>query len=266
MSPSCEDRRSRLALALGEPRPWEPELEAHVAACAACAAFVERCARAVAALTSLESRVAPGELSAAVEYGFGEAARAERAARALEGLGRLEVPRTLDGKVVASTQAGHRQDRAVEHVSSLSSVPAPAELERAVMASIDPSVSDVPADLRQRVELELNHPELSVGRRLARNLTALAAPSELDERVDWTLRHLDELRPRRALRLVTGGLVAAAASILLWLGTTGGDAPAPERTEFRFKVVEYDSTADLSPFAARLFSSATGGLTDVRRR
>ena len=262
MSPSCEDRRSRIALALGEPRPWDPELEEHVETCSGCAAFVSRSVRAIEALTSLEPLVAPGELSAAVEYGFSEGARAERAARALEQLGRVDVPSALDGKVVASTQAGHRQDRAVEHVSSLPSVPAPAELEQAV---VDLVGGEAPADLQQRVEIEIHHPELSVGRRMARNLSSLEAPSELDERVDWTLRHLDELRPRRTLRLVTGALVAAAASVLLWLGTTG-DTPAPEPTEFSFKVVDYESTADLSPFAASLFSSATGGVTDLGGR
>ena len=50
--------------------------------------------------------------------------------------------------------------------------------------------------------------------------------------------------------------VAAAASVLLWLGTMG-DTPAPEPTEFSFKVVDYESTADLSPFAASPQTSAT---------
>jgi len=94
MNPICQDTRDRL-LESESSASDDASLSAHLAACGECAEFARR-ARQIRASLSQVSRVA--------------------------------APRELDGLVVAATQPGSRQERAVGALSSLARLPAPAEL------------------------------------------------------------------------------------------------------------------------------------------
>ena len=150
MIPSCNDQREELILAASENRELNASQRDHVARCVACRALMARVAASVEAL---------GDLT------------------------RLEAPADLEGRVVASLNAGFREDRSVRHLSTLEKLAAPNELEHSLQVA-----DELEADLFARVEQELLRPEDSVGHRLPRVVDRLEVPAELEQRVAAELR------------------------------------------------------------------------------
>ena len=71
----------------------------------------------------------------------------------LEGLPSVAAPSALEGRVVSTLQAGHREDRVVESLRGLSTQEAPPELEALVAESMPGATQlEAPAELDQRIE------------------------------------------------------------------------------------------------------------------
>lgn len=106
----------------------------------------------------------PEHLTRALEADAGLAARWEgwqRQAQALAGLAPMDAPLDLDGRVVAATHSGHRQERAVRQVAGLGTVPAPSALSGVVRREVEQpfagSRGDIaPEELDRRVAADLN--------------------------------------------------------------------------------------------------------------
>lgn len=223
MFPSCNDQREELILAASEKRELTQTQRDHVASCAGCRALVDRIALSVRALSDLPS---------------------------------LEAPSELDGRVVASLQAGFREDRSVRHLSALEQVSAPHELEATLQRS-----KDLEADLFARVEQELLHPEMSVGKRLARHAERLTAPEQLEYLVAADLLRNRAPRPF-PLRLVAGFVTAAAALAFVWTGL--GSETDPSTKTYSFTIREVSSVQELTPMARSFVNGVGGGAPEVR--
>jgi hypothetical protein len=228
MSPSCRD----FLAAMLETAPARPAAESalgqHLAGCESCSAALERAVRLRRAVAALPSRRAPG---------------------------------ALDGLVVASTQAGKRQERAVAHLRAALRHDAPAHLEARL--GIGGSLLDeverlhAPAVLERLVEEELRDPQHALTRRYVARLQRLGPPATLSERV-----HARLAMPRRsALR---GALLAGAALSVLVAAMWGWWRIGQQNLHPRFQVVYVDSAEELDPVARELLSGATGGLSELK--
>ncbi|MBL8859804.1 MAG: hypothetical protein JNL28_14955 [Planctomycetes bacterium] len=226
--PACPDRRDVLvAVAAGDVRR-DLALEAHLVACAGCAAFLHNVERQMRALATL---------------------RAQRA------------PRELEGLVVAATQAGHRQDRAVLALRSVG----PIKMPRAVDRAIWPVGTGVPPLLDSLIDHDLQDASRSIARRFAGRIERLQAPRTLDARVTsiFSLARLRRDRLVRRFSLVAAALVLVAFTVAGTLFLT--DRPAVIAAEPKFIIQRATSTAEFSELAQSTFSALSGGLTDAER-
>ena len=198
------------------------------------------------------------------------AARVDAHARAFASLPRLELPRDLDGRVVASMFAGQRQDRAAEALASLPRAKPPADLDQGVHRLARRGGADdaalerlrAPDVLTRLVAEELADPSRAVVARQVGGLERLAVPTELDERLRKLLR-ADPIAPGRragSRSLRRWGSAAAAAVVLAvgvlagrqWMGTPSSLGPVETggaTAQFDFEVLQARSAADLPAFA-----------------
>ncbi|GEM_PF-1632792 len=181
-----------------------------------------------------------------------------RQARAIRTLGRVPVPSDLDGRVVASLQAGYRQQRATASVQALPPEPAPLEFD---------------ARIGQVAEQALHEEGLELG--------LLEAPASLDglvaDRVDVE-RGLgsDPVRPRAArgrrrtnrLAALVGLVVVTGLGVVAVLPELGparnAGLDAVEQASFSFKVVRIDDPALADADLKDLLGGMSGGILDGR--
>jgi hypothetical protein len=267
MSPQCQAFRDEL-LAAGLPATGSPvaaaaPLWAHAGECAACAAW---------------------------------ARGATRVARQLEALPRPALPAELEGRVVASLQAGYRQARAAQALAALGRVTSPAELDEAVDAEFEEALREeiapggedagaaeavdeealsaeeggwerlsVPGVLERLVAEELAAPSQARARRYLGSLRRRRAPEELRMRVGLILadRGGDSLAARRpaafGLRTVAGLL---AAALLIAIGSLVL-RPRSQPPRPALVIERVTDSSDLPPLAASLFDGVSGGLLSV---
>lgn len=181
--------------------------------------------------------------------------------RALRSLSRVVVPESLDGLVVASLEAGHRQDRAVAVLGSLEGMAAPTELDGLVDDAVRRGVA-APRVLDRLVAERVDDPEAGLVRSMAGRLERLHAPDALDDRVLEPSGYGAGSTVRRAAGLGILGSVALAAALVLVARLSGGavDEPELEPTGPTFTIVRYDSfeSAGLTDADRALFSSISG--------
>ena len=105
--------------------------------------------------------------------------------KALRSLHGLRAPAELEGRVVASLEAGFRQDRAVGLVAGLGAEAAPGALDPMVEARVEENLEGVqaPAVLGRLVEERVAAPAEGMVRSMAGRLDRKPAPEELDARV-----------------------------------------------------------------------------------
>ena len=159
---------------------------------------------------------------------------------ALASLSRISAPRDLEGRVVASFHAGHRQDRIVAQLRAVDRRPVPEELVA-----------------RLERALEERH----------------TAPPVLDRMVEKHIEDLGRDARRSAQRSVRYGLGGVAALVLvatLWFTSPRGVVPSEVdgvTTAYRFRSERVDSIqkASLGGFARGVVNGFTGGLADGLR-
>lgn len=166
------------------PRPWAPELEEHLAACAECGHLARRMAAVAHALSGLERRPAPAGLGARVRAEISSEGAERRVALSLESLRRLEAPKDLEGRVVSAFHAGHRQERAVSQLRALPGQRAPAELDGRLQPAPDGGPGPgggAPHELSLRVDADLRawFRQRCAGPARGRRASDRRAPTEL---------------------------------------------------------------------------------------
>ena len=223
--PACPDRRDLLvAVAAGEARR-DLALQAHLIACVGCSAFLSG---------------------------------VERQMRALSSLQRPTAPRELEGLVVAATQAGQRQDRAIAALRSLT----PVAMPRAVDREIWPVGAGLPLHLDTLAEHDTAR---SIARRFAGRIERLQAPRTLDARVT-SIFSATRLRRDRFVRRFA---LSAAAALLIAFTVAGTlfiiDRPAVVAAGPKFVIQRVSSTSEFSSMAQATFSALAGGLSDADR-
>ena len=141
---------------------------------------------------------------------------AEGHLRALRSLPRLQAPEELDGRVVASLEAGFRQDRATGLVTGLQAHPAPEELAGLVEGQVEANLKGVgaPAVLERLVEERVEASAEGMVRSMAGRLDRKVAPSELDGRVLDPSSGVVAASPFRG-RVIRRFAVAVSAAALL---------------------------------------------------
>jgi len=230
MNSPCRDFLFAILETAPERPAAESALGAHLAECAACRRAFEGICRTRAALV----RLAP-----------------------------VPAPAALDGLVVAATQAGQRQERALAHLRTALRHEAPARLETRIGAgsSLISEVARVsaPAVLGRLVEEELRDPQHALTRRYVSRLQRLESPASLRGRVQQVLGS-----PRRS---AGRSLLLAGASLALLCAAMWGWWSL-ERTQARprFQVVVVDDVRELDPFARAMLSGVTGGLSEIGGR
>lgn len=273
MSIPCETFLEQLAAECAAERPWNASLEAHLAACQACAQRAEQQRAALDAVRGLAPVGAPSSLDELVEASFGAPSREQRVLGRLSALERVAAPADLEGRVVAASLPGYREDRAVAELSAVSGPGAPTELDgrlEGLFSSLREegllAAAGAPTQLAERVDQDLQDPAAALAGQMLTKLPRVEAPGLLEARVEG----LESARP--ALRLIGSrpvlaiGLAAAAALVLL-VGLPGMDgiltpnrAPGPEALVLDFEV-EHPSELDaLSPRGRELYARLSGGL------
>jgi len=190
--------------------------------------------------------------------------RMRRIQSALVDLARARAPAGLDGLVVAASQAGQRQDRALAHLRTALRQEAPARLDARVgiAGSVFPcEVGRVraPAVLERLVEEELRDPHQALMRRFVSRLQRLDAPASLRARVQQILG-----TPRRSKG--RNALLAGAALAILCAAMWGWWAIERANLRPRFQVVYLDDVNQLDPLARDMLFGATGGLSELKGR
>lgn len=223
---ACPDRRERLiAVAAGEAQR-DAAFDAHVAMCAGCRGFFERVGHQVSSLSNLVRRSAPS---------------------------------ALDGLAVAATQAGFRQDRAVDALRSLSPAAMPSEVDLAIW----PQDVQAPPILDRLVDRNLAEQTNGIARRFAGRLERLQAPRLLEGRV----RAAYEIGRARRERTQRRFALLAAAVILVALGSVGTlivvDRFSTERALPQIVIERVSSPAELDPALQQMFASLVGGTPDA---
>ncbi|MDZ4773768.1 MAG: hypothetical protein SGI72_11620 [Planctomycetota bacterium] len=225
---ACPDRRDTLvAVAAGEAMR-DLALEAHLIACGGCNAF----------LASVQTQV-----------------------RALRGLTPLPAPRELHGLVVAATQAGHRQERAVAALRSIGRATMPPEVDHAIW----PIGVSAPPVLDDLVNRSLQDPTHSFARRFAGRIERLSAPRDLDARVGKVYEFGAKRRERAARRLAfaTAALVLVGITVTAtWLVARSGEVTAAEP---QFVIERVTSPEAFDPLWRSTLSGLLGGAPDADR-
>jgi len=174
---------------------------------------------------------------------------AERFARISETLGDLPpvaAPSALEGRVVSTLQAGHREDRAVESLRTLSVQQAPLELEALVAEALPGATQlEAPAELDQRIE-------------------DLLKDWEVEERMQGEAR----VTPLSQRRLTIVGRVAVAASLLFLvvLAAPWKSAHEKKRDQLVQSVDLMRGGASLelrAPLGNDLLNGISGGVVDI---
>ena len=228
MNPICQDTRDRL-LESESSASDDASLSAHLAACGECAEFARR-ARQIRAGLSQVSRVA--------------------------------APRELDGLVVAATQPGSRQERAVAALSSLARLPAPAELVGRALEA--PTVRPrAPAVLDRLVDEDLRDASAAMARRFAGRLDRRRAPPVLLERLQQSAFSVLRTDTTRRNVLAAAAVVLLLASGGWWLSRHAAPAESPD---FGFEVRYEAGFGGLHPMARNLLGGLSGGAVDVAPR
>jgi hypothetical protein len=226
--PACPERRDVLvAVAAGESKR-DLALEAHLLACSGCRGF----------LAGVEAQM-----------------------RAFRDLERRRTPRELDGLVVAATQAGHRQDRAVRALRSIGSTPMPAEIDRAIW----PAGAEAPPVLDRLVERNLQDPTHTIARRFAGRIERLQAPRALEARVTRLSAFGRKRRDpfARQVALVAAALVLAVLTLTAtWFIAKQSDVTAAEPL---FVIERVNSVEEFDPFVQGTLAGLLGGVPDVER-
>lgn len=235
MTFSCTAVRNALLEHRGHTGADDLGLNAHLDECSECSVFARRTMALVALVSTLPRRAAPSELA---------------------------------GLVVAATQAGHRQVRAVNALSALSRLPAPSEL--GVIAPDDGRPDDgrpddgrivakAPAVLDRLVDEDLRDPAAAISRRFAGRLDRRRAPGVLRARLagsGWTFRSPRGVR--RLLPLAAGVVLLVLTSVLIIRRGRPGSGADDE-----FQVVYESSLDSMDPMARGLLSGLSGGVVDV---
>lgn len=191
------------------------------------------------------------------------AVRLRRASERLRALPRHQAPGALEGRVVASLEAGARQDRAVEALRGLQRQDPPAALEARLAhagdrdAELRPALAaclrarrPAPAVLERLVAEEIADPRGSTARRWIGYLRRWAAPEDLDRRVLGR-------RPHRVPARLVG--LAAAALVLVLAVHVGERAGRPAQHTYPFEVVRASSLDALDPVAIELLDEVSAG-------
>ena len=203
-------------------------LEQHLASCESCRAAFERMRQLHAGFRGLPQRCAPAE---------------------------------LDGLVVAATQAGHRQERALAHLRTSLRHEAPADLDARVgvggAALGGVRRMSAPAVLERLVDEELHDPQHALTRRYVARLQRLGPPATLGERVAGLFGTRAQPRGRSWLLASVALLVLAGSMWGWWKVEQNSLRP-------RFQVVYVDDIEQLDPLARDLLAGATGGWSELR--
>jgi len=186
---------------------------------------------------------------------------------ALANLARLSAPAALDGLVVAATQAGQRQERALAH---LRTALAPRKGRQEVPAGLDPFLGAAgsallsgvgrvaaPAVLERLVEEELRDPQQALMRRYVSRLRRIDAPASLRTRVQQVLR-----APRRSMG--RRAVLAGAALVVLCAAMWGWWSLEHVKPRPKFQVVFVDDLNQLDPLALGMLAGLTGGVSAIK--
>lgn len=231
MNTPCREWRERWIAVASQDAPLETTLTAHLATCSACSMF----------LTRLRLHV-----------------------RTLSRLTAMPAPRELDGLVVAATQAGARQDRAVEALTNLTRRPMPNEVQPTFTVK---KVQAAPRDLDRLVVSELADPKLAIARRLVGRLERQRVPDELAARLADVSTPLPSDRRRAedrrrafafagSLFLVLAGLVG----ILSLFRSGEVEARSP-----RIVIEHVASPENMDAAVQATFAMLSGGAVDAQR-
>jgi hypothetical protein len=232
----CPDQRERLIAVAAGDVARDFALDAHIARCEGCRAWLSR----------VELHVA-----------------------ALRDLGSVQAPRDLEGRIVASTQAGFRQDRAVQALRDLEPVRMPVDVDKAIW----PTGKSAPPVLDRLVDNDLQEQTRGIARRFAGRIERLKAPRTLDARMKsaWALKSA-WVRARR--RSDWRWLALAAALLLVVLSVTatlyvvgrsetgrGARGGGPQ-----IVIERVASPADLDPVLQRAFALVVGGAPNAQEK
>src|SRR5258706_2283658 len=181
-----------------------------------------------------------------------------RTRAALESLARIRAPAALDGLVVASTQAGQRQERVLAHLRTALRHEAPARLDSRIgvpSSSLLGEVGRVSATdvLERLVEEELRDPQHALTRRYVSRLQRLDTPGSLSDRVQQILGS-----PRRSVARRT--LLAGAALAVLFSALWGWWGIERAHLRPRFQVVLVADVRELRPTAREMPSAVPAGV------
>ncbi len=187
-----------------------------------------------------------------------------RQACAIRSLQRIPAPSDLDGRVVASLQTGHRQDRAVACVQAQPVQKAPAILDELVRRDLERPFQDRPQ----------GNKSLVAGSSSTRpRIGESSAPSALDglvaERIAKDMARSGSHRRVRLhivrMTLAASLLAAMGLGVLAVLGGERGEPRTLETASFSFNIVRVgpdQADAEL----ASLLGALSGGALDGRER
>ena len=230
MTFTCTAVRDALLEHRGRAAEDDLGIAAHLDACPECSAFAQKTAALSALLETLPRRAAPSELA---------------------------------GLVVAATQAGHRQARAVNALSALARLPAPSALEVIALdeARLDelPIGAKAPPVLDRLVDEDLRDQAAAISRRFAGRLDRRRAPGLLRVRLsrsNWSLQASRGVR--MVLPLAAGAVLLVLASVMI----LRRGRPGP-RVDDEIQVVYESSLDSMDPVARDLLSGLSGGVGDV---
>lgn len=180
--------------------------------------------------------------------------------RALRSLPSLRAPEELEGRVVASLEAGYRQDRAAGLVAGLEAVSAPEELMPLVEARVEENLGEVeaPAVLERLVEERVAAPTEGTIRSMTGRLDRKHAPSELDDRVLTPDSPLSSEFPAGG-RLRRFAVVAGAAALVLFAVRLVAAPGEPDVPGSSLKIIRIQSLDAVS--ASALDRAFLGALT-----
>ncbi|HIF41454.1 MAG TPA: hypothetical protein EYQ74_10185 [Planctomycetes bacterium] len=172
-----------------------------------------------------------------------------RQARAIRTLSRVPVPSDLDGRVVASLQAGYRQGRVAEQVQTLPAERAPRELDLLVRRLANQPFTEASDDRGD-----------------------LKAPTTLDRLVAVRVNAERSARRPNGLPRASRLMVAAALLVATSLGLVRllGERDATNGTEglevasFSFRMIRIEDPALADPDLLNLLGGMSGGMLDGR--